>query len=246
MSVKVMTAVFDSNLPPNEKFILLAYADHASDDGTRVYPAVDTIAKKTGYSKRTVQRITRQLEDAGFLIPDGKGKKGTNRWKIPLDMGGVNLSPLPVAAVKSDIDDQGGDIDDTKSAQMSPEPLINHQDEPSRTKREGTPNKKRPYNTPPAVELLRRINYRYPPKKLYNTIDRTIGSSFGSLLKWGRIVRKWIASGHNPTNYGGMMDVFRNGWNHHQRKDEKYVTPGVSLLMKRAQQRAEIEREGVK
>jgi len=108
----------------------------------------------------------------------------------------------------------------------------------------GKPPKKRKRSnkTPPAVELTRRITHRYPPGKLHGMIERAVGDEFPALLKWGRIVKQWVGSGYNPMNYTGMINVFRNGWNHHQRKDEKYVTPGVAMIMKRAQQRAEAER----
>jgi len=109
-----------------------------------------------------------------------------------------------------------------------------------------TKKRKRSYSTPPSIELYRRITHRYPAKKLHARIDRAVGSEVfsdgPSLLKWGRIVRKWIASGWSPTNYDGMINVFRNGWNNRHEKEEKYVTPGVAMIMKRAQQRAEAER----
>ena len=88
MSVKVMGLVWDLEINPNEKFVLLAYADHAAHDGTSIYPAVTTIAKKTGYSERSVQYITRDLEKAGYLVTDGEGVHGTNKWRIPI-YGGV-------------------------------------------------------------------------------------------------------------------------------------------------------------
>ena len=90
MSVKVMGMVWDLDLPQNEKFVLLAYADHAAHDGTSIFPAVATIAKKTGYKERSVQSITRKLTQKGMLISDGKGKKGTNKWRIPM---GANITP---------------------------------------------------------------------------------------------------------------------------------------------------------
>ena len=108
----------------------------------------------------------------------------------------------------------------------------------------GKPTKKRSrsYSTPPSIELYRRITHRYPAKKLHGMIERAIGDDFASLLKWGRVVKQWIGSGYNPMNYTGMINVFRNGWNNRHGKEEKNLTPGVSLLMKRAQQRAEAER----
>lgn len=98
--------------------------------------------------------------------------------------------------------------------------------------------RKRSYSCPPAVELTRRITHRYPPKKLHGMIDRAVGND---VLKWGRIVKTWIASGYNPTNYSGMINVFRHGWNNKQRKETKSVTPGVAALQ-RAFQKAEVEK----
>jgi len=98
MSVKTMAQVWDLDLPQNEKFVLLAYADHADHDGRNIFPAVATIAKKTGYSKRSIQGITRSLEEKGYLIPDGKGPKGTNKWRF---QGVQNLHPEKSAGAQS-------------------------------------------------------------------------------------------------------------------------------------------------
>jgi len=85
MSVKVMGAVFDLEISPNQKLVLLAYADHAHHDGTSVYPAAASIAKKTSYSIRSVRRIARELEGLGYLVDDGRGPHGTRKWKIPFN-----------------------------------------------------------------------------------------------------------------------------------------------------------------
>jgi len=93
MSVKIMGVVWDAKLKPTEKFILLAYADHADHDGTNIFPAVRKIVEKTGFSERTVRKATRELERLGWLVSDGEGPQGTNRWRIPLDMGGAADAP---------------------------------------------------------------------------------------------------------------------------------------------------------
>jgi DnaD/phage-associated family protein len=82
-----------------EKYILLAYADHADQNGRSIYPSVELVSKKTGYEERSVQAITRNLEKSGFLLPDGMGPNGTNRWRIPLERtekGGAKITPQPV------------------------------------------------------------------------------------------------------------------------------------------------------
>ena len=96
MSVKVMGWIWDMELPQDEKLIALAYADHASHDGTNIFPAISTVARKTGYSERSVQRITRKLEEHGLLISEGATDHGTRKWRMPVpqDMGGDKLAPL--------------------------------------------------------------------------------------------------------------------------------------------------------
>lgn len=115
MSIRVMTVVWDSDLETTKKFILLYYADRGSDEGENIWPSVATVAKKTGYSERTVQRVTNAMLREGLLIPDGKGPKGTNRYKIALSTvqnyhlqgGGDTVTPPQ--------ESQGGDIDARKT-----------------------------------------------------------------------------------------------------------------------------------
>ena len=112
MSVKTMSLVWDMECPTkwaelpfeaSHKFVLIAYADHADHQGRSIYPAVPTIAKKTGLSDRTVQRLTHDLETMGIIIKDGAGPKGTNRWKLSLSPRGDMVSPVTR---------RGGDMDD--------------------------------------------------------------------------------------------------------------------------------------
>lgn len=82
MSIKIMTEVYQSGLDKALKAIALAYADHADDNGNNIFPSVPYIAWKTGYTDRTVQRITKKLVGAGILVPDGDGPKGTNKYHM--------------------------------------------------------------------------------------------------------------------------------------------------------------------
>lgn len=102
MSVKAMSLVWDLECPkgygevvfkPSHKYVLIAYADHADHNGKNIYPAVPTIAKKTGLDDRTIQRLTNDLETIGLLIDDGVGPRGTNRWSMPFSDGGDKLTP---------------------------------------------------------------------------------------------------------------------------------------------------------
>ena len=110
MSIKVMTAVFDRY--PNgggEMLLALALADHASDDGSRVFPGVAALSEKTRQSERTVQYQLRRMEEMGWLIVVGAGNGGRSmhrEYRISLDwIKGAEIAPI-----------QKGATDDTKGA----------------------------------------------------------------------------------------------------------------------------------
>lgn len=66
-----------------DRLVLLAVADHASDDGTNAYPAMSTLQKKTRVDERTVQRALRRLVDIGELaVRFGAGEHGQNVYRV--------------------------------------------------------------------------------------------------------------------------------------------------------------------
>lgn len=90
MSVKVMTRVWESNLPRDEKYITLCLADFGNDEGDSIYPSIGYIAYKTGYSETQVKAILRKLRaegiiTVGFAGSPNQSKYGTNLYKINLD-----------------------------------------------------------------------------------------------------------------------------------------------------------------
>ena len=66
MSIKIMSAVWELDLPPSDKLVFLALADWARDDG-RTWPSIKDLAAKSNLSERTIQRCLRGLETAGLL-----------------------------------------------------------------------------------------------------------------------------------------------------------------------------------
>jgi hypothetical protein len=77
VSVKVQSLAWErAQLPPSEKLVLLALADHAHDDGTSAKPGVAYLAWKTDLSERTVQRSLKYLEDVGLIAPTAHEKGG--------------------------------------------------------------------------------------------------------------------------------------------------------------------------
>jgi DNA replication protein DnaD len=94
MSVKLMSIVFNCQMPElktdkgktvpdtTAKFILLALADNANDEGEGSYPGVDTLCKKTGYSTATVCNALNALRHNGFTQLMGRSKFDTNNYTI--------------------------------------------------------------------------------------------------------------------------------------------------------------------
>ena len=71
-----MGRVWDADLSPNLKMVLLAYADAAEHDGTEIWPGWERISKMTGYSESTVGRLTADLIKLGVLVQVSKGYRG--------------------------------------------------------------------------------------------------------------------------------------------------------------------------
>lgn len=106
------------------RLVLLALADHASDDGTGAWPSVSTIAAKARLSRSQTQRCLRELEDAGAIRAVGESAYGTTIYDLQMGAaicGGGAANPTAggphIAA--------GGAANPTPSgAQMRPEPSV--------------------------------------------------------------------------------------------------------------------------
>lgn len=99
MSIKVMNLVWD-HYPEggSELLLILALADHADDAGDRVYPSVQTMARKTRMSERAVQYLLRRIQERGLLVlvEPGGGRNRTARYRINIDRieNGANIAPI--------------------------------------------------------------------------------------------------------------------------------------------------------
>jgi hypothetical protein len=68
-----------------EYLLLLILAKYAADDGTRVFPSVDTMAKDTRQNRRAVQKQLRSLESKGLLVRVGETIHGTHNYRIAIE-----------------------------------------------------------------------------------------------------------------------------------------------------------------
>jgi len=142
MSVSIMSSVFAGNFPDVEiqlgndthtvkastlKFVLLALADHANDEGKGAYPSLDKLATKTSMSRRTVQRALDALAQLEIIRCVGVSEYGTDNYSIFVTAIGRGI-PTGVTLVQNA---EGGDSgvlksvpESRKSVPESPEPSL--------------------------------------------------------------------------------------------------------------------------
>lgn len=183
MSVKVMGRVWELDLPANEKFVLLALADHADHDGNNVFPGLELIAFKTGYTTQQVRRIERKLEKRGILIAVNRKPGKRIEYRIDTNIGvtrerlhTIKMSP-PTESNPLHSDTSTPYISSTESTG------INHQLEPSILSAEADaqvekPKKQREPN--PIFDAVALGSF-----KLTNVNgDKVLGARIGKLVKW--------------------------------------------------------------
>lgn len=88
LSIKVMSAVWELDLLPQDKFILLAFADHADDSGF-CYPSLYRISWKCGVSKDSIRRCLARMVFKGIVVilSKGTGRGNTTKYQIRTEKG---------------------------------------------------------------------------------------------------------------------------------------------------------------
>jgi len=99
MSIKVMDKVWD-RYPEGggELNLALKLADYADDDGTHIFPSIETMAAKTRQSERAVQYQIKRMLKRGWLIlvaNQGGGRGRAREYRINPDwIKGADLAPI--------------------------------------------------------------------------------------------------------------------------------------------------------
>lgn len=84
MSIRALAWAFEQEtLPSSKKFVLVALANFARDDG-KSYPGVGTIARITGHTEDTVRKALGELEKAGYIKDTTQRKGSTHQIKVYL------------------------------------------------------------------------------------------------------------------------------------------------------------------
>jgi len=96
MSIRLMSVVWDLDLPSGEKLVLLSLADQANDEGRQCWPSVETIMRRSGQGERTVRRAIAVLEEKGHLTRHHRTGTSTQYHVHPCQIGTpVKAAPLP-------------------------------------------------------------------------------------------------------------------------------------------------------
>lgn len=205
-----MSAVWDLDLPPGEKLVLLALADQANDEGRQCWPAVSTIAKRSGQGERTVRRALHDLEAKGHLTRDHRDGSSTQYHVHPCQIGTpANPAPLPKSTATP--------------AKLAPKPsrtTILKKDKPSSGKRAAKPRAFVPPSDIPEAEW-----------EAFEEMRRRIGKPMTDKARDLAVsrLRRFAEDGHPPgdvlnhsilNNYQGLFapkdrhDERRNGTEH--------------------------------
>ena len=66
MSIRLMCAAFDADVPATQKLVLLALCDNANDQG-QCFPSIALLQRKCSLSDRAIQNAIAWLEEQGYL-----------------------------------------------------------------------------------------------------------------------------------------------------------------------------------
>ena len=97
MSRTAINAACKCQLRPAAKAVLKELAWFADDAGENIWPSVQTLADRTGLSRRAVQQLLRKLEEAGAIQALGSrlgGRHRTTRYRM--DFGWLEASAKTV------------------------------------------------------------------------------------------------------------------------------------------------------
>ena len=77
MSIELMTLVWKVPFPTSTQMVIaLKLADHAHDDGTKIFPGRTSLAERARCSESTVKTTLKLFREAGLLIVVEEGGKG--------------------------------------------------------------------------------------------------------------------------------------------------------------------------
>ena len=92
MTWRQLPAVWDADLAPLDKLVLLCLCKFANERGRGARPAQATISRLTGIGPRRVRTALVTLRQRGLIVAEGKGRRGTINYAIALPL--ASAKPL--------------------------------------------------------------------------------------------------------------------------------------------------------
>ena len=130
MSIKVMAWAWEQELPAVTKFILIALADHADDEGV-CWPGQKGIAKKCVVSRQTVNAHIKKLLDMGLLTWTVRhrddGSITSNLYQLTLRPALQDSQPA-LQGVSTSFTGGVNAVDRGSQPALQQEPSFNHQE----------------------------------------------------------------------------------------------------------------------
>lgn len=229
MSIRTMTAVWDSGrYDAGALLVLLAMADYADEEHV-CRPSVGALARKARLSERQIIRILNRFKEDGTIEAIGEHKARAGRpiivYRINVDaLKGDTMSPLEPAK---------GDISDANVTPMSPskvtlvsyDPSLDPPIDPSvedygaaapqpppppanQPKAEPQPQTAKTVRSmaeAPPVAIYRDVFLRTPAKAQMQLI---LNAQVDDLRRWHETLTYWCGRGWNLTNVAGMLDLY--------------------------------------
>ena len=116
MSNRALTWAFDQELKSGPKFVLVALADWADDEGS-CFPGIKTIAKRVGSVESAAKENLAKLKRAGLVVEERRtrpnGARTSNRYWLQM-RGRANLEP------------ESENLEPESGGESEP-PVVNHQ-----------------------------------------------------------------------------------------------------------------------
>jgi len=176
------------------KSVLLAYADHANEDGRSTYPSQKLLAKKTELTTVTINNAVKALRQNEFLFDDGVSFRGTKSYIINI----AKLTPLTA------------EVNPIESMQLTGltrtvlEPSINHHS-PKAGENSPSENKKLQSETSNFLAGLRQRESKRTPKEKKQT-ERAIG------IEEAIFADKKVTPENQAVTAGDTLDSRLAGW----------------------------------
>lgn len=226
MSALLMGRVWDIVLDHQEQAVMLALADHGEHDGTQIFPSVDRLVWKTGYSRRNVQYVLRRLEEKRLIIPvahehGGRGRATEYVMKIENGIPKPPFESKKGAKYDNDtLEDEKGAKYDSKRVQSetkgckvehkrvqprAPQPSDNHHDnhhvEPARVRETSIDEKNGEPDPEPEADLSPGFA---PPLPSFSEFQRLYRQKHGLGAKYSTIHRAYndLLDDHQEATHG--------------------------------------------